>query len=293
MKRGAIEHPKTEHLAALLKIPLAQAVGHFEALIHFTSKAARRGDIGRWTDDVIARKCLWEGDPKVFVAALLGANGGRPNGMIEAHSEHRLIVHDWQEHCDDATKKAVARANEVFVVPEVTTLTGQRRTTADNGCQNLPALSPPFPSPPEPSQAIPSPSQPPQPDSLRLVYEPGGEGTRGSCAREIGEGLGGDESHELRMFHLLVDEYDVLPASARVLSASPAITAAMVTAEAGKITDKARDPPAVLATNLAQRLKVELPESRAKHLRRMVGNERAEGILAIERARREKLGGGR
>ena len=154
MKRGTIEHPKTEMLAELLGIELGYAVGILEALFHFTSKYARRGNIGSWDNKTIAKRCLWSGDPDKLIDALINARGGKQHGFLERHSEYRLIVHDWKDHCDDATKKAVLRAKEDFVRPDqgMADNGGQRRTESDKVCLPEPE--------PEPSQALPSPAQP-------------------------------------------------------------------------------------------------------------------------------------
>ncbi len=114
MKRGTPEHPKTKMLAALLDVPLAQAVGHLEMLFHWTAKYARAGDIGRWPDEVIAEGCGWQGDPARFIEALLNAKGAGSRGWIEERPGHRLVVHDWSEHADDCTKKVLDKRGEVF-----------------------------------------------------------------------------------------------------------------------------------------------------------------------------------
>jgi hypothetical protein len=106
-----------------------------------------------------------------------------------------------------------------------------------------------------------------------------------SCAGEVREG--GEGSDAAAMYRLLTERYDVSPPSARVLAMAPGITPAIVQEQASMITEQARDPPAVLATNLAKRLGVTLPASRLKQLERTVGPERAAGILKIEERRKE------
>ncbi len=125
MKRGTIEHPKTEALAGRLQIPLAQAVGHLEALFHYSAKYAPRGDIGRWTDEIIARRCLWEGDPVRFIQALVSA------GYLDLHARCRLLVHDWSEHADDAVRKNLKRRGETFADGQPP-YSGQSRDKVEN-----------------------------------------------------------------------------------------------------------------------------------------------------------------
>lgn len=151
LKRGTIEHPKTEHLAELLSISMAQAVGHLEALFHFTAKYAMRGNIGSWGNKQIAKRCLWDGDPDVFVQALINANGGKRHGWIEAHSEHRLIVHDWHRHADESVKKTLKNNNESFVMSDesstVPELSGTFRKSPACLSLSSPSLSSPSPVP--------------------------------------------------------------------------------------------------------------------------------------------------
>lgn len=103
MKRGTIEHPKTETFAKLLGINLAQAVGHLEALWHFAAKYAPQGDIGRFEKPIIASRCLWEGDPDKFIDALSNAR------WIDRCDRHRLIVHDWHQHADRSVQTKLKR----------------------------------------------------------------------------------------------------------------------------------------------------------------------------------------
>ena len=102
MKRGTIEHPKTLQLASVLNIRLLEAVGLLESLWHWTAKYSPRGDIGQYPDEFIAHGIHWQGKADV-IAALIQCR------WIDRHSEHRLIVHDWHEHADESTKKAMFR----------------------------------------------------------------------------------------------------------------------------------------------------------------------------------------
>ena len=114
MIRGTIEHPKTLLLAALLDIPHAQAVGHIEALVHWTAKYAIRGDVGKFPNAMIAKGALWEGDPDTFIDGLLNARGEGQHGWLEEHDQFRLVVHDWHHHADNTTKKKMRRNGMTF-----------------------------------------------------------------------------------------------------------------------------------------------------------------------------------
>lgn len=111
MKRGGPLHPKIGDLARRLAIPRYAAVGLAEALWHFAHAYALEGDVGRYSDVEIAERCFWEGEPGKLVEALVGA------GLLDRHDccdRHRLLVHDWEEHADNTTKRAMRRRNLTF-----------------------------------------------------------------------------------------------------------------------------------------------------------------------------------
>lgn len=147
MKRNTPDHWKMDDLVNILDIGLAQAVGHMELLFHLTAKQAMHGNIGKISNATIAKKCGWAGDPDTFINALIKSK------WLDACSHERLIVHDWHEHCDDATKKAVARSGIDFSRPKT--------PMPDNGGQSLPPLDTQadkncLPSLAKPSPALPS-----------------------------------------------------------------------------------------------------------------------------------------
>lgn len=109
MKRGTPELTKTKRLARRLKLPPYAVVGVLEYLWHWTARNARRGDIGRYDNIDIAEGIGWDGDAEVLVDALVA------EGWVDASAEHRLVVHDWHDHADDATRKALEKAGETFV----------------------------------------------------------------------------------------------------------------------------------------------------------------------------------
>jgi len=143
MKRGTPDHPKTHGLAAALGVGVPQAVGHLEILWHWTAKFAPQGDVGRWADVDIERAAMWTGEPGALVRALVASR------YLDACQQHRLVVHDWHEHADDGTKKALQRKGLKFVRTTADN-GGQRRTFSENG--GLPLPEPvPLPEPkPEP-----------------------------------------------------------------------------------------------------------------------------------------------
>lgn len=128
-KRGTYDHPKTKRLARLLKIPKSYAYGMLCALWDFTQEHCRAGDIGKYEDYVIEEEVDWNGDEGAFVEALVTA------GWLDVDAEHRYIVHDWPDHCEDIIHRQLARAREFFAdgsTPNLTRLADKERQTAEN-----------------------------------------------------------------------------------------------------------------------------------------------------------------
>lgn len=109
MKLDALDHPKTINLAAQLGICLPQAIGHLELFWFFVGQKTPRGNVGRWSNAVIAYHAQWPGRPDDFVKALVDA------GFVEEHSEHRLIVHDWKDHMPRWVKAKLAKEKKAVV----------------------------------------------------------------------------------------------------------------------------------------------------------------------------------
>ena len=103
MKRTAMNHTKMKRLIRVLKIQQYAVVGILESLWHLTAREAPEGNIGKLSDEDIAAWIDWEGSGTELVEALVEC------GWVDADPTHRLVIHDWQEHCDDATKKAMSR----------------------------------------------------------------------------------------------------------------------------------------------------------------------------------------
>lgn len=112
MKRGTIEHWKTDALATALKVPHLTAVGILESLWHYCSRYAPRGDIGKAPDVAIAKGIKWCVRPDNTVAvkdATRLINALISSRWLEKNTEFRLIVHDWHDHADDAVRKYLSR----------------------------------------------------------------------------------------------------------------------------------------------------------------------------------------
>lgn len=110
MKLEALDHPKTLDLAALLEAELPTVIGHLELLWAFVAKKTPQGNIGKWSDGVIAGAAMWRGKPSKFVEAMVQA------GFLDEDPEHRLLVHDWPEHCPNWIRSKLKREGLNFAV---------------------------------------------------------------------------------------------------------------------------------------------------------------------------------
>lgn len=114
MKLEALDHPKTLDFASRLDVSIPTAIGHLELLWAFTGKKAPQGNIGKWPDGAIARACYWNGPADVFVSALVDA------GFVDDDGEHRLVVHDWQDHAPGWVRAKLVKVKLPFVKAETT-----------------------------------------------------------------------------------------------------------------------------------------------------------------------------
>jgi hypothetical protein len=138
MKRGTPRHPKTKKLSRELKIPIAHAVGILEMLWHFTAEFCPMGDIGRMDDVTILESFGESPDNSRILQTLIDI------GWIDRSQEHRLVIHDWHEHCDDYTKKKVKRKGLKYVSEDVQTsldYSGLSRQSPENSGKKTPALA--------------------------------------------------------------------------------------------------------------------------------------------------------
>lgn len=93
MKSSTPELMKFKRLQRRLKESTRAVVGLLEMLWLGTAKNCPQGDIGRFTNLDIAIMCDYDGDPDELVTALVEER------WLDVHDQHRLVVHDWHEHC--------------------------------------------------------------------------------------------------------------------------------------------------------------------------------------------------
>ena len=127
MKREALSHTKMKRLCRRMDIPRYQAVGILEELWKLTEREAWRGDIGKLSNEDIALGIDFRGDEHSLVAAL------EYSGWLDKSDEHRFLIHDWWDHCEDMIHMRIARAHEYFAdgrVPKLTRLGDRERASA-------------------------------------------------------------------------------------------------------------------------------------------------------------------
>jgi hypothetical protein len=175
MKREAMGHTKLKRLCRRLDLALWQAVGLLETLWHLTARETPRGDIGKLSNEDIALALDYRGDENRLIDAL------ETSGWIDRNDIYRLVIHDWQDHADDAVQLRLARAREFFCsgsVPKFSRLSLKERESleayytscaqqAEPCAQTIESCTPPEPEPlPEP---VPIPEPSPEPKQKPLV----------------------------------------------------------------------------------------------------------------------------
>lgn len=103
MKLGTTELPKFKRFKRRLKLSTWGAAGVLELLWNFTCRSAPAGNIGKHSNEDIALGIDWEDDADELVNALVEC------GWLDKSAEHRLVVHDWDEHCPTWIKGNNAR----------------------------------------------------------------------------------------------------------------------------------------------------------------------------------------
>lgn len=121
MKRGTPNHPKVFELADALSVRQPTAVGYLELLFHFTATYAPAGNIGRYEDKRIAAGVNWVGRIDKLIDGLV------KSGFVDRDPVHRLVIHDWHDHADEAVKKRLERAGTPFAsLPKVGEKVGEK-----------------------------------------------------------------------------------------------------------------------------------------------------------------------
>jgi len=126
MLRATLRHPKTLDLAARLGCSRPEALGFLELIWDYAREFAPQGDIGKWPDGSIARACDWMEDPEEFIDAMVAA------GWLDRDPTHRLMIHDWGDHCERWVKSKLKSLGLSLATPTAPPDNG-RDTVADTG----------------------------------------------------------------------------------------------------------------------------------------------------------------
>lgn len=91
-------HPKTKRLARLLSVSLPCAVGHLQFLWWWAMDYAQDGDLTKFDAFDIADAAGWEGNPQVFLDALIQCGIGDGAGFVEHDQYGAMWLHDWNQY---------------------------------------------------------------------------------------------------------------------------------------------------------------------------------------------------
>ena len=118
MKRGTPNLIKFRKLSRALGWPQWKVVGLLESLWAFATENSPNGDIGKFDDETILLAIEYEDDEDVIEALVA-------TGWIDKDEDHRLIIHDWQDHCPQSVKRRINRRLQ----PKATKTKSQPETT--------------------------------------------------------------------------------------------------------------------------------------------------------------------
>jgi hypothetical protein len=173
-----------EDLAARLDRELPLAVGILSILWDFAATFTPRGDIGKYSNEILSRKLGWRGDPGTLIDALIAS------GWLDRDEGHRLLIHDWPTHCEDSVHAKLARDHLYFAngqAPRLAKLDAKEKTAAVNSMRQ-PAAASGSRNPPtaaHPSVALPGVLgyviyPPPEPGKESPPHQPEQRNRRGS-----------------------------------------------------------------------------------------------------------------
>ena len=114
MKKDCLRHPKVFDLASRLGISRPAALGYLTLLWDFTEDSAPQGNIGKWSNGAIARACDWSGNSDEFLDALIAS------GWLDQSVPNRLLIHDWEAHCQGWVRNKLAKVGLDFITDSPT-----------------------------------------------------------------------------------------------------------------------------------------------------------------------------
>jgi hypothetical protein len=139
MKIDGLTHPKTKELAYTLDIPLPHAIGLLELLWAFVAQQTPKGNVGKWSNAVIAGEAGWTDDPDIFIQALIDVR------YLDAEENHRLLVHDWPEHAPNWVHAKLKKKGLAFYQtkqpPILDPISEQPKSNASDNSDPIPEAS--------------------------------------------------------------------------------------------------------------------------------------------------------
>lgn len=162
MKANTPELMKFKKLQRKLGESRRGTIGLLEGLWIETARNSPAGDVGRFSNEEIAIMVDWDGDPDLLVDALVECR------WLDRCSEHRLVVHDWQDHCPTYVKGGLAKQKKLIAIattPEDQAEPAQVQPIGEP-IATTPEVPSTYSSQAKPSQAYPSERQDQAEDAL-------------------------------------------------------------------------------------------------------------------------------
>ncbi len=122
---------KFKKLQRRLGVSRVMTAGTLELLWIATLNNAKRGDIGRFSNEEIAIECDWTGDPDELIDGLVGA------GWVDESTEHRLVIHDWPEHAPRYIHAWIKSQGTTFAEELTSTTVLTVEPTVEGGTPNV------------------------------------------------------------------------------------------------------------------------------------------------------------
>ena len=114
MKRNTQNHPKVWITCKIVGIRRPALLGHLELLWDFTAQYAPQGDIGRYPDDRIEAAMDWSGKRGKLISGLVDGK------WVDRDDNHRLLIHDWEDHANESIGKLLQRRKLPFLTARYT-----------------------------------------------------------------------------------------------------------------------------------------------------------------------------
>lgn len=136
MKTGTLDKLKFDVLKKLLGLPKYQIMGILEGLWYMTATNAPDGAIGKYSNLEIAAWLEWAGDENHLIESLIKAR------FLDRSSTHRIVVHDWEDHCPLHVKANLSKHKKDFAQADVEESPREAPIGISQGCSQGTLLDP-------------------------------------------------------------------------------------------------------------------------------------------------------